>query len=295
MLQMSQDTVRIGFHVSIAGGISNAPRAAAEHGYSAFQFFPSSSRSWTVNKVSEEEAERFDKTAKDNDLEAFAHIPYLCNPASPSKDMLEKSRRMLVQDMEICKSIGAKYLVVHMGSHKGEGSERGIKTIIETLGNALDRVKDVDLLLENSAGYSNSMGSDFAEIGKVFDALDTKSVGICLDTCHAFAAGYNFGSEEEIEKLAGEIDSYIGLKRLALVHLNDAKYPLGSGLDRHWHIGKGYIGEKGFLNFFSNKAFGQGSFVLETPYQREGDDVRNFAETRKLMKKAGIKLPDRLL
>ncbi|MGC8478691.1 MAG: deoxyribonuclease IV [Candidatus Micrarchaeia archaeon] len=285
-----QHTVKIGFHVSIAGGISNAPRAAVEKGYSAFQFFPSSSRSWSVAKASIEEGEKFRKLVKENGLEAFAHVPYLCNPASPDKAVLEKSKNMLIEDMEICSGAGVKHMVVHMGSHKGEGKERGISMIVGTLGYALDKVKDVELLLENSAGYTNSMGSDFAEIGKVLDLLGRGKVGVCLDTCHAFAAGYDFGSKESIEKLASEINDYIGLEKLKLIHLNDAKYPLGSGLDRHWHIGKGYIGEKGFINFFENKAFNHGNFILETPYQSEGDDARNLNEVKKLMGLSGIKL-----
>jgi len=282
--------IKIGFHVSIAGGISNAPRYAAQQGYSAFQFFPSSSRSWSTKRVSTAESTEFSKISKEAGLIPFAHVPYLCNPASPVPEVLSKSRQMLVEDMNICRQLGVRYMVVHLGSHKGEGARKGIENILDTIGHALDECSEVELLLENSAGYSNSIGATFTEIGSILDNASSRRLGVCLDTCHAFAAGYDLGKEGGAERLAEEIESSIGIARVKLVHLNDAKYPAGSGLDRHWHIGKGYIGEKGFLNFFRNVHPPSESYILETPYAKEGDDTMNMLEAKKLMRKAGMKL-----
>ncbi|MEM3227944.1 MAG: deoxyribonuclease IV [Candidatus Micrarchaeaceae archaeon] len=286
--------IKIGFHVSIAGGVSNAPKFAAAHGYTAFQFFPSSSRAWAMKPISQVESREFSNTVASQHLQPFAHIPYLCNPASPSTAVLAKSRNMLAEEIRVCSYLGVDSLVIHLGSHKGEGVRKGMENIVDTIVFSLDKSDKtgkagVRLLLENSSGYSNSMGSTFSEIGDIFDEVSDKRLGICLDTCHAFSAGYDFKSAEDIERLAEEIDSFIGLKRLGLVHLNDAKYALGSGLDRHWHIGKGRIGTRGFVNFFKNRAFSSGSFILETPYEREGDDYRNLRATLHIMRLAGIK------
>ena len=274
--------------MSIAGAVSNSAREAAESGYGAFQLFTASSRSWEQKAIGAADAEEFARCAKSCDTEPFAHIPYLCNLASANPEVLAKSRLMLVQNMRNCATLGIGSLVIHMGSHLGKGMEYGISSIIESLGQALDSVHGVRILLENTSGYTNSIGSTFSEISRVTDSFPSSRVGVCLDTCHAFAAGYELRTPAGIDAMVRELDSQVGLKRLGLVHLNDAKFDRGSKLDRHWHIGKGFIGRKGFAAFFGNEAFRSGSFVMETPVNAEGDDASNAGALLSLLDDAGI-------
>lgn len=275
---------RFGFHVSISGGIYRAPEFALAEGYGTFQFFPTSSRAWTVKKPSDDDSMKFASIVGRNGIIPFAHIPYLCNPASPEKEVLEKSKRLLVESMEICREAKTEHIVVHLGSHKGAGLEKGMENIRGTLTHALDSVKHVGILLENTSGYRNSIGSKMSEIGAIVESVKSSRIGLCFDTCHAFAAGYDIRSQEGVDRVVEEIGTYIGKERLGLVHLNDAKYPLGSGLDRHWHIGKGYIGKDGFANMFRNRLFGSGNFVMETPVNEEGDDRTNMEAVAQILK-----------
>ena len=275
---------RFGFHVSISGGIYRAPEFALTAGYRTFQFFPTSSRTWTVKRPSDDDSKKFGLITSKNSIIPFAHIPYLCNPASPEKEVLDKSKRLLTESMEICRKVKTDYIVVHLGSHKGTGLEKGMENIRSTLTHALDIVKHVEILLENTSGYRNSIGSRMSEIGAIIELVKSSRIGLCFDTCHAFAAGYDIRSSEGVDKVVDEIDTYIGKERLRLVHLNDAKYPLGSGLDRHWHIGKGYIGREGFANMFRNRLFGSGNFVMETPVNEEGDDRTNMEAVSEILK-----------
>jgi deoxyribonuclease IV len=277
---------KFGFHLSIAGSLSNAPNEAKSKGYGAFQMFVSTSRSWKGRKIGGDEAELFRKAVTDSKSTPFAHIPYLCNPASPEEEVISKSKIMLEENVNSCDLLGVKGLVIHIGSHKGKGIEFGMKRVAETVSEVLQRTRGTTVLLENGAGYNNSVGSRFDEIGKIIDTIGSDRVGLCLDTCHAFAAGYDMITEQGIEKMVGEIDDNIGLKKMHLIHLNDSKFGIGSGLDRHWHIGKGEIGSKGFINFFRNKAFASGDFVMETPVDESGDEDSDMAALKKILEAA---------
>ena len=281
--------IRLGFHLSIAGSVANAPREAVLEGYKAFQIFTTSSRSWTNSRIEDNDAKEFAKLVKSGDLEPFAHMPYLCNPASAKKDVHDRSRAMLIDNMGNCRALGIKGLVMHTGSHLGSGAGAGIDNVCKLLGSAIGAVDGVDVLLENGSGYNNSVGSKFDELGRIIDRLGTERVGVCFDTCHAFAAGYDISTEESVDRMVNEFDSSIGLSRLRFVHLNDAKHPLGSGLDRHWHIGKGYIGRKGFLSLFRNKAFRDGSFVMELPEDAGAGHVQDMDAAMSIIKEAGIR------
>ncbi len=280
--------IRLGFHMSIAGSVANAPRSAGANGYGTFQLFTSSSRSWKDRTLDPVEITEFASHVKRYDLVPFAHIPYLCNPASANADVHKKSVAMLVENLHRCTALGIGGIVVHMGSHLGEGFEKGLDNTRKALSAALDKSDGVSILLENSAGYRNSMGSTFREIGAVIDAVGSERVGVCLDTCHVFAAGYDIRTDDGVDKTMHEFDSAIGLKRLKLVHLNDSRYGLGEGLDRHWHIGKGKIGMEGFISMFKNKSFRRGCFIMETPINDEGDERTNMDAALSALKKAGI-------
>jgi deoxyribonuclease IV len=279
---------KFGFHLSIAGSLSNAPNEAKSKGYGAFQMFVSTSRSWKGRKIGGDEAELFRKSVADSKSTPFAHIPYLCNPASPEDEVISKSKIMMEENVNSCDLLGIKGLVIHVGSHKGKGIEFGMKRVAETVSEVLQRTKGTTVLLENGAGYNNSVGSHFDEIGKIIDTIGSDRVGLCLDTCHAFAAGYDMTTEQGIEKLVGEIDDNVGLKKMHLVHLNDSKFGISSGLDRHWHIGKGEIGSEGFVNFFRNKAFASGDFVMETPVDESGDEDSDMAALKKILEAARL-------
>lgn len=274
--------IRLGFHLSVFGGVHNSALTAEKHHYGTFQIFASNPRAWEHHKISDDDAQIFNDILKRSGAVPFAHAPYLCNPSSSSAEVIKKSLKMLIGNMQSCAQLGINGLVVHMGSHLGRGEEYGRNRLIDVLGNAIDAVPNVRILLENSAGYRNSVGSKFSEIGKVLDEFDQSNVGVCLDTCHAFAAGYDLRTKESIDKVCKEFDDNIGFRRLHLVHLNDAKYDLGSGLDRHWHIGKGNIGMDGFTELFKNKNFHDMCFVMETPINQDGNGVTNMKAARKL-------------
>jgi deoxyribonuclease IV len=256
---------RFGFHLSIAGSIANAPKEALKMSYGAFQIFTTSSRSWKNSQISPEDAADFKKCTSGNGPKPFAHIPYLCNPASTNKIVYEKSRQMLVDNLKNCGSLGIDYLVIHLGSHLGSGVDIGIDNICSMLNFSLDASEKVNILLENGSGYKNCVGSKFSEIGKIIDNIGSNRIGVCFDTCHAFAAGYDMRTLQAVERTMEDFTSHISPSKLMAVHLNDAKYDFGSGLDRHFHIGKGYIGTGGFESLFKNKIFESGSFIMELP------------------------------
>ena len=281
--------IRYGFHMSISGSISNAAMHAGEKGYGAFQIFTANARSWKANHIDESEGKRFFKYSKEFDSTPFAHAPYLCNPASPKQDVWEKSIELLISNMENCKALGIKSIVVHMGSNVGSGREAGIERIIEFSKKAMHAVESVRILFENSSGDTNSMGSSFNEMAEIIAGTKSKNVGICIDTCHAFAAGYDMCTENGVRRMFEEIESSMGIDRIGLIHLNDAKFDLGSGLDRHWHIGKGFIGETGFINLFKSGYLDGKCLIMETPENREGDDSSNERELLKVMQLSGYK------
>ena len=203
-------------------------------------------------------------------------MPYLPNLASPKDDGFEKSVKTLIDESKRCAQLGIPYLVTHLGSHLGTGDEAGIKRLVKGLTKAGKTKNDVMILLENTAGQKNSVGSNFEQLGEIFKQLKpTKKFGICLDTCHAFVAGYDLKTEENVKKTFSEFDKHVGIDNLKILHLNDAKGELGCNLDRHYHLGLGGIGEKGIAAVvkFANKK--KIPIILETPIDDDRDDFEN--------------------
>lgn len=279
--------IRAGFHMSVAGGMYNAPAEAKSRNYLAFQLFASSPRTWSNTEIPDSDADKFRELSKG--INSFAHIPYLCNPSTSNPEVYAKSLFMLKGNMSNCRKLGVANVVIHLGSHLGKGVEYGKSGTAKLVGKALDAVDGVGILLENSSGQKNCVGDRMVDIGDIIARIGSKRVGLCLDTCHAFAAGYDIRTAEGVGKLAGEVEEHIGKERLGLVHLNDARFELGSGLDRHWHIGKGNIGEKGFKALFSNRLFQEGNFVMETPENESGNDVENMKALQRILKSCGLK------
>jgi deoxyribonuclease-4 len=255
--------------------------------YLAFQIFASSPRTWAHTEVPDDIAKKYRELAKGKN--SFAHLPYLCNPSTSEEALYAKSRQMLIDNMSNCRKLGVGNVVMHLGSHMGKGFGYAKGRVAALVSSALDSVDGVGVLLENAAGYKNCVGGQISEIGEIIDLIGSKRVGVCFDTCHAFAAGYELRDKESVSKAAGEIEEYIGKERMSLVHLNDAKADVGSGLDRHWHIGKGKIGIKGFTEIFSNDIFREGDFVMETPEDEVSNDVENMKELQKILKSCGLK------
>jgi deoxyribonuclease-4 len=213
----------------------------------------------------------------------FIHTPYLLNLASPKEEVHQESVRVLQDEMRRAAELQVPCVVTHLGSHLGHGKAKGFKRIVAAINDSFSAVEnDVVLLLENTAGLRNSMGSSFEDIEYIVSRIeDRKRLGICFDTCHAFAAGYDLVSSRAVEQTLRRFDDIIGLEEMKLVHLNDSKGSLNSRIDRHEHIGLGKIGDKGFRNILISK-LGQLPLILETPIDERRSDIENLRKVREL-------------
>ena len=271
--------MQIGCHVSASGSIDKSVDNAVERDCSAFQIFTRSPRSWHAKELTKEVIDAFKSKLKDSKIDRFAicaHMPYLPNLATPKNDAFEKSVNTLISEVERCAQLGIPYLVTHLGSHLGTGEEAGIKKLVEGLTKAGQTKNDVIILLENTAGQKNSVGSDFKQLGEIFKQLKpVKKFGVCLDTCHAFVAGYDLRTVDKVKETFKEFDKHIGIKNLKILHLNDARGEIGCNLDRHYHLGLGGIGEEGITAVvkFANKK--KIPIILETPIDDDRDDFEN--------------------
>ena len=271
--------MQVGCHVSASGSIDKSVDNAVERDCSAFQIFTRSPRSWHAKDLTKEVIDAFKSKLKDSKIDRFAicaHMPYLPNLATPKDDAFEKSVNTLISEVERCAQLGIPYLVTHLGSHLGTGEEAGIKKLVEGLTKAGQTKNDVIILLENTAGQKNSVGSDFKQLGEIFKQLKPgKKFGVCIDTCHAFVAGYDLRTAEKVKKTFKEFDRHVGIENLKILHLNDARGELGCNLDRHYHLGLGGIGEEGMKSVvkFANKK--KIPIILETPIDDDRDDFEN--------------------
>ena len=271
--------MQIGCHVSISGSIDKSVDNAVERNCSAFQIFTRSPRSWHAKDLTKEDIDAFKSKLKSSKIDRFAtcaHMPYLPNLATPKDDGFEKSVNTLVSEVERCAQLGIPYLVTHLGSHLGTGEEAGIKKLVEGLTKAGQTKNDVIILLENTAGQKNSVGSDFKQLGEIFKQLKPgKKFGVCLDTCHAFVAGYDLRTADKVKETFKEFDKHVGIENLKILHLNDARGEIGCNLDRHYHLGLGGIGEEGITSVvkFANKK--KIPIILETPIDDDRDDFEN--------------------
>ena len=271
--------MQVGCHVSASGSIDKSVDNAVERDCSAFQIFTRSPRSWHAKDLTKEVIDAFKSKLKASKIDRFAtcaHMPYLPNLATPKDDAFEKSVNTLINEVERCAQLGIPYLVTHLGSHLGTGEEAGIKKLVEALTKAGQTKNDVMILLENTAGQKNSVGSDFKQLGEIFKQLKPgKKFGVCLDTCHAFVAGYDLRTANKVKETFKEFDKYVGIENLKILHLNDARGEIGCNLDRHYHLGLGGIGEEGIASVvkFANKK--KIPIILETPIDDDRDDFEN--------------------
>jgi len=278
--------VQIGLHVSISGSIANAVTNAIERECSAFQIFTGNPRGWYSKDLTNEDVSDYKNNLSECDIDRFAtvaHMPYLPNLSTPDIFSYEKSIKAMIREVERCAKIGIPYLVTHLGSHKGSGEENGIQRLTGALMEVAKATSGVTILLENTAGQKNSVGSDFTQLAEIFFSLEPADrFGICIDTCHAFAAGYNLGSEKNAKNTFEKFDKEIGLKYLKILHLNDSKGELGSHLDRHDHIGLGHIGKTGLSKVIKLMNKNKIPIILETPIDERRDEFGDIGTAKEL-------------
>lgn len=277
--------MRIGFHVSISGGFSLAVQRAFELGCTCMQIFSRNPRGWTVKPLDKNDIAEFKKLREQWDIgPVFVHTNYLINLASSRPDLYEKSIEQFVIDLERTEALGAEYLVTHLGS----ASSRNEDWMIERVSSALNMAMKLHppkatTLLENTAGESGDVGYTLEQVQEVISRLtDSSRIGICYDTCHGFAAGYDIRTQKGVDALAEKIASTVGLKRLKGMHLNDCLRDFNSRVDRHWHIGEGKIGLDGFKILLNHPTFKEIPKIMETPKETEEDDPRNMKIVKSL-------------
>jgi|Deesub1362B_J571_1020462.scaffolds.fasta_scaffold00004_453 deoxyribonuclease-4 len=280
----------IGLHVSIGGGIDKSVDRAWQLGCTTFQIFTRNPRGWKYKPLEEMEIQLFREKMKSRGYKKVAsHMPYLPNLASPNEEIYSKSVNSLINEYIRTGQLGIPYLVLHLGSHMGMGEEIGRRRIMEAINKVLElNEHNVMILLENTAGTRNSLGSRFEEIRILMDMIDDVRIGVCFDTAHAYSAGYDLRDEESVDKVVEEFDNVIGLKHLKVIHLNDTDVKLGGGRDHHEHIGLGEIGEEGFKAVINHPKFRLLPMIMETPVDERRDDLGNMMVVWRL---AGVKPP----
>lgn len=278
----------LGVHVSISGGVAEAVLRAVGLKCTTFQIFPSNPRGWYQKPYEAEDVALFrERYQAAGFRDFFIHMPYLPNIASPDEDLYERSVAALIDAVERAAVLGGRYVVTHMGSHKGaglaEGQERAAAALCRAL--ASTRKSGVMILMEDSAGKAHQVGTKFTELAALYRRVPPACrprVGLCVDTCHSHAMGYDLApGGDGLERILAEVEDGFGLDKIKLIHLNDAKGPAGSMLDRHEHIGLGTIGKVGFRKIINHPLLRDVPMVLETP-QEDDWDKRNLRTVRRL-------------
>ena len=269
----------IGCHVSIAGGIVNAPKRGADLGCEVFQMFSRSPQGGKAPEITAEIIEQFKSEMKENgQKECFIHAPYYINFASSNNAIRASSARVVREELERGSLIGAKYVMFHPGSSKDMDREEALKVTAQGVAKVMDGYKgSTELLLEISAGAGNVMGDTFEELKNIIQMSGYTDLGICLDTAHIFASGYDIKSEDGFRETIYKIKNTVGLDKIKLIHANDSKIELGGRKDRHEHIGVGKIGEEGFVQLM--KQFNP-DFILETEHDRVKEDIQKLKNIR---------------
>ena len=278
-----------GAHVSAAGGVENAPANARAIGATAFALFTKNQRQWVAPALKAEQIEAFRRACEEGGstpAQILPHDSYLINLGHPEREALEKSRAAFFDEMHRCELLGLDRLNFHPGSHLGKVSEEeSLDRIAESINLALDRTQGVTAVIENTAGQGSNLGFRFEHLAYLIDRVEDKSrVGVCIDTCHAFAAGYDLRTAEACERTFAELDSIVGFEYLKGMHLNDAMKILGSRVDRHTPLGEGMIGMECFRYIMQDARFDGIPLILETPDEERWPEeiamLKAFAEEK---------------
>lgn len=291
MTESRLEQQRLGSHLSIAGGVHNALESAISVGCDCVQIFVKSQQQWSASPLDPDKVERWRKTRRQCGVRpVIAHAAYLINLASPDRAMWRKGLNALVDEIRRCQVLGIGDLVLHPGSHRGAGLDKGIRQIVRALDHACEQTQDsgVRILLETMAGQGDGVGSRFEDLSAVIaDAKYPRRIAVCFDTCHVFAAGYELRTPEGYAQTMAELRRHIGLRRLRCIHVNDSKRPLGSRVDRHEHIGKGKLGLPAFRLLMNDARLARIPKILETPkgVDSRGRDLdkTNLAKLRRLI------------
>lgn len=279
----------LGAHMSIGGGVHTAFERGKLVGCTTMQIFSKNNNQWKGKPLTDPDIINYKNEAKKTNIRpVVVHSSYLINLCAKDKSTLEKSRESFLDELNRCRLLGIPYFVFHPGSHVGQGEQTGLEIIAESLNVLHERTKGyrVKSVVEVTAGQGSNLGYRFEQIRKLIDMVENKKrMGVCIDTCHLFAAGYDISNDKGYEKTFEEFDKIIGLKRLMVIHLNDSKGILGSRLDRHEHIGKGRIGDTGFSLLMNDERFIDVPKILETPKGSDmNEDVMNLNRLRGYIK-----------
>lgn len=271
-----------GAHISISGGIWNAPERAAGFGCEVFQMFSRSPQAWGAKDITDEEADLFKQNmVKFNQKECHIHASYLVNLASLDGRIRGGSIHLIKEELERASQLGVKYVMTHLGSYKDVDREfEGPMMVVDGLKKILEQESSAELLIEISAGAGDVIGCKFEELVYFLEELKGYKIGVCLDTAHMFASGYDLRTKESLSNVLDDFDKTVGLKNLKLFHLNDSKVGLGEKKDRHEHIGEGKIGLSGFEALVSEKRVQHSSFILETEHDKVEQDLKIMKKIR---------------
>ena len=278
--------MKLGFHISIAGGFKNVAERAKARGCETVQLFSRNPRSWKYQPLDEKDIDLFQQDLKREGITPiFVHMPYLPNLASSKSDLFKLSVDSLIEDLKRSEKVGAQFLIMHIGS--AETEEKGLKLMVNGINKAFSEVESkIVLLLENTSGSGNELGEKFEQLREILDQIeDKKRIGVVFDTAHAFEAGYDLRTEDSVAKTVEEFERVIGLRKLYLIHLNDSRTKLGSHSDRHWHIGQGEIG-KGMGFILNHPSLQDKPFIMETPRTDLKEDLMNMEMVRNLLHKS---------
>jgi len=278
----------IGAHISIAGSLELCFDRAEKIGCNVFQIFTRNPRSWISKKIDVKTVESFNEKREVSGIKyIFAHMPYLVNFASNQSDIWEKSINSLREEINRSNCLKIPYIVTHIGSIKGGKKKQGLINIVKALEKGLKNCKyDIKILLENTATNIQNLGGNLEDICDIFDKTRyQEKLGLCLDTCHAFATGYDLRKPTILDEIIQMINERIGIENLLLIHCNDSKYDLGTGIDRHEHIGLGKIGQIGFENILGNNKLKNIPLICETPVDERRNDSGNINYLKDLLVK----------
>lgn len=274
---------RIGFHSTISGGLHDSVRLAHDSGCDAMQIFSRNPRGWMAKPLTREAAELFRKERRRTGISpVMIHTNYLINLAAAEEKLLMKSIASFREEVERATMLGVEYLVLHPGSARGSTQEDAIQICALSIQLACKGLKlgNLRILLENTAGQGEAIGYRFEHLRAIMDLCPTIPLGVCVDTAHSFTAGYDIREAEGLEATLEIIRRTVGLKNVRAIHFNDSRAPYNSRLDRHWHIGEGHIGREALRRVARHPKLAHAAFVLETPNEGEGADLKNLAVLR---------------
>lgn len=265
-----KDALLFGAHMSITGGLEKCFERGESIGCTAIQIFTKSNRSWHAKEITDNDASLFIETSKQSSIKSVVvHASYLINLGSENKITNDKSVYALIEEVKRCQKLGLRYLILHPGAKQGSTENECLNIISKNINHVFSETSDqVMILLENTAGMGSSVGYTFEQLAQIIDGVKNKKrIGICFDTCHAFAAGYDFSAESGYKKMWEEFDAILGINNLKAMHINDSKKECGSKVDRHEHIEKGKIGKEAFKLLFNDEKFLNIPKILETPIE----------------------------